>query len=243
MMQIIRVKDYEEMSCRGAALIAQQITDRKQSVLGLATGSTPIGTYRKLSEFCMEGKLDFSEVTTINLDEYLGLSPEHPQSYRYFMNENLFSHINIRQENTHVPCGDADDVQAACRAYDEMIELLGGIDLQLLGLGHNGHIGFNEPADVFVKETHVIDLSERTIRANSRLFRSEEEVPGKAVTVGLGAIMGARRILLLVSGEDKAPALHAALHGPITPRLPGSILQLHPDVTVIADEAALQEEP
>ena len=241
MMQIMKVKDYQEMSRLGAQLIAEQIRGNAQSVLGLATGSTPVGTYQKLGELCRAGELDFSEVTTINLDEYLGLAPEHEQSYRYFMNENLFSKININMSNTHVPCGNADEVLEACRAYDEMIELLGGIDFQLLGLGHNGHIGFNEPADAFIKETHVVDLSERTIRANARMFSCEDEVPRQAVTVGLGAIMGARRILLLVSGEGKAPALREALHGPITPRLPGSILQLHPNVTVIADEAALAE--
>ena len=242
MIRIIRVKDYEEMSRRAAAIITEQLAGKPDSVLGLATGTTPIGTYRELAEAYIRGEADFSRVTTVNLDEYVHLAPDHPQSYRYFMNHQLFEHVNIDPARTHVPHGNAEDLEDACRAYDALIDSLGGIDLQLLGIGHNGHIGFNEPGTCFIKDTHIVDLTERTIRANARLFADEDEVPRQALTMGVGPIMSAGHILLLVSGADKAPALEGALHGPITPALPASILQLHPDVTLVADEAALTKQ-
>jgi len=232
-MRIIKVNDYEEMSRKAADLIASQVILNPKSVLGLATGSTPIGTYENLAELHKKGRVDFSQVTTINLDEYCGLEPTHDQSYRYFMNKHLFSKINIKLENTHVPNGKADDIDAECARYDDLIEKAGGIDLQLLGIGHNGHIGFNEPSDEFVPDTHCVSLAESTINANSRFFRTRDEVPRKAITMGIRPIMHARRVLLLASGEDKKEILKKALFGPITPRVPASILQFHKDLIVI----------
>ncbi len=239
MIRIIRTETYEEMSRRAAGFIAAQIMLKPDSVLGLATGTTPIGTYQELIRKNQEGELDFSGVRTVNLDEYQGLAPDHPQSYRRFMDENLFRQVNIVPENTHVPDGAASDLHAACCAYDELIRSLGGIDLQLLGIGRNGHIGFNEPSDAFEVGTNVVDLTQSTINANARLFDSPDDVPRRAVTMGTAPIMGARRILLIANGENKAPALRDALTGPVSPRMPASVIQLHPDVTVIADRAAL----
>ncbi|ANX01893.1 glucosamine-6-phosphate deaminase [Thermoclostridium stercorarium subsp. leptospartum DSM 9219] len=232
-MRIINVKDYEEMSRKAADLIAAQIILNPKSVLGLATGSSPIGTYECLVELNRNGVIDFSHVTTINLDEYYGLDPTHDQSYRYFMNKHLFSRVNINMANTHLPDGKAKDIDAECRRYDDLIESVGGIDLQLLGIGHNGHIGFNEPSDEFIPGTHCVSLSESTINANSRFFKSRDEVPRKAITMGIKAIMQARKVLLIASGEDKKEILKKALFGPITPQVPASILQLHKDLTVI----------
>ncbi|AGC68963.1 glucosamine-6-phosphate deaminase NagB [Thermoclostridium stercorarium subsp. stercorarium DSM 8532] len=232
-MRIINVKDYEEMSRKAADLIAAQIILNPKSVLGLATGSSPIGTYERLVELNRNGVIDFSHVTTINLDEYYGLDPTHDQSYRYFMNKHLFSRVNINMANTHLPDGKAKDIDAECRRYDDLIESVGGIDLQLLGIGHNGHIGFNEPSDEFIPGTHCVSLSESTINANSRFFKSRDEVPRKAITMGIKAIMQARKVLLIASGEDKKEILKKALFGPITPQVPASILQLHKDLTVI----------
>jgi len=232
-MRIIKVKDYEEMSRKAADFIAAQIILKPNTVLGLATGSTPIGTYENLVRLNKDGCVDFSQVTSINLDEYYGLEPTHDQSYRYFMNKHLFSKININPENTHVPNGKADDIDAECRRYDNLIEKSGGIDLQLLGIGHNGHIGFNEPSDEFVPDTHCVSLTESTINANSRFFKSRDEVPRKAITMGIKAIMQAGKVLLIASGEDKKEILKKALFGPVTPRVPASILQLHRDLTVI----------
>ena len=232
-MRIIKVKDYEEMSRKAADFIAAQIILKPNIVLGLATGSTPIGTYENLVRLNKDGCVDFSQVTSINLDEYYGLEPTHDQSYRYFMNKHLFSKININPENTHVPNGKADDIDAECRRYDNLIEKSGGIDLQLLGIGHNGHIGFNEPSDEFVPDTHCVSLTESTINANSRFFKSRDEVPRKAITMGIKAIMQAGKVLLIASGEDKKEILKKALFGPVTPRVPASILQLHRDLTVI----------
>ncbi|MBR7095504.1 MAG: glucosamine-6-phosphate deaminase [Clostridia bacterium] len=235
-MKIIKAKNYKELSTIAADVIAAQILGKPDSVIGLATGSTPIGTYAELAEKCNRGELDFSAVTTVNLDEYVGLGGDHPQSYRYFMNRNLFERINVRPECTFVPNGCAEDLAAECRAYDARIEQLGGVDLQLLGIGIDGHIGFNEPDDCFTRETHEVTLDESTIEANSRFFASPSDVPRTALTMGMGAIMGARKILMVVNGKNKEDILRRALQGPITPLVPASILQLHPDVTVVYSE-------
>ena len=240
-MKIYKTKNYEEMSKKAADIIASQVILNPDCVLGLATGSTPVGTYKNLIEWYNNGDLDFSQITSCNLDEYRGLSGEHDQSYRYFMNHNLFDHVNIRKECTYVPDGLEEDSDKAARDYDQIIADQGGIDLQLLGLGHNGHIGFNEPADEFPKGTHVVDLTESTIQANKRFFASEADVPRQAYTMGIGTIMSAKKILVVVSGEDKAEILNKVINGPITPQVPASILQLHPDVTIVADEAALSK--
>jgi glucosamine-6-phosphate deaminase len=232
-MKIYQVKSYEAMSRQAANFISAQIILKPDTVLGLATGSTPIGTYKQLIEKNKAGDLDFSEVKTVNLDEYCGLDGSHEQSYRYFMNTNLFNHINIDLANTNVPNGMAADLQSECERYDKLIESFGGIDLQLLGIGHNGHIGFNEPSDAFVKETNVVDLKQSTIEANSRFFSSVDEVPKKAITMGMKSIMAANKILLIVSGADKREILDRALNGPVSPQVPASVLQLHTDVTVI----------
>lgn len=238
-MKIYKTKDYEEMSRKAGIIMAAQVTLKPDCVLGLATGSTPVGAYKYLIEACKNGDLDFSSVKTVNLDEYKGLTADHDQSYRYFMNKNLFSGINIDLANTHVPNGAEADSQKACDEYNEIIRSMGGIDLQLLGIGHDGHIGFNEPSDVFEKGTHCVDLTELTIEANKRFFEKAEDVPRQAYTMGIQNIMEARRILLVVSGADKAEILAKAIQGPVTPEVPASILQLHPDVTLVADEAAL----
>jgi len=212
-----------------------------KSVLGLATGSTPIGTYRHLVEWYQKGELDFGKAVSINLDEYCGLSGDHPQSYRRFMRENLFDHINIPADRSFLPDGTQTDSALECAQYDRIIEEHNGIDLQLLGIGRNAHIGFNEPADSFARETHCVNLTESTIDANKRFFESEDDVPRQAYTMGIGSIMKAKKILVVVSGEDKADALKATICGPITPQVPASILQLHNDVTIVADEAALSK--
>ena len=240
-MKIYKTKDYDAMSRKAASVIAAQMTLKTDSVLGLATGSTPVGTYKQLIHWYQEGILDFSDITSVNLDEYRGLSPESDQSYRYFMNHNLFDHVNIKKECTYVPDGLEADSETACRKYDEIIEHVGGIDLQILGLGHNGHIGFNEPGEFFEKTTHCVDLAESTIEANKRFFEKEEDVPRQAYTMGIQTIMKAKMILLLVSGEGKAQILRDVICGPVTPRVPASILQMHPNVIVIADEAALSK--
>ena len=238
-MRIIECPDYASMSRRAAAMIAAQVLLKPDCVLGLATGSTPVGAYRELVKWNREGLLSFKEARSVNLDEYLGLAPEHEQSYRRFMQENLFDHIDIVPENTHVLNGLAADPDAECAAYDAMTAALGGIDLQLLGMGHNGHIAFNEPGDDFGLGAHVVTLSERTIDANRRFFASRDEVPRHALSMGIRSIMLARRILIIVSGEDKAEALAKAVSGPVTNEVPASVLQLHPDVTLVADSAAL----
>ena len=238
-MRIIKTKTYEEMSAIAAGIIGGQVLLKPNCVLGLATGSSPIGTYKDLVKSYEDGVLDFSEVRTVNLDEYCGLDGTNPNSYRYFMNDNLFDHVNIDKANTHVPNGHADDLEEEAVRYESFIQSLGGIDLQLLGIGHNGHIGFNEPGAAFEKETHCVDLTESTIEANKRFFASEDDVPKQAYTMGIKNIMQAKKILLIAGGEEKAEALKNSLYGPITPSVPASILQLHNDVTVIADEAAL----
>lgn len=236
-MKILKVNNYEEVSEQAAMLIAAQIKLNAKSLLGLATGSSPIGTYQRLIQWYKEGRIDFSQVTSVNLDEYVGLDVKNPQSYRYFMEHQLFSHVNIKKENTYVPDGMAADPNEAGRNYDEMLRAMGNIDLQLLGIGNNGHIGFNEPSDCFVEGTHVVDLKESTIKANARFFESEDQVPRKAVTMGMGGIMRAKKVLLIASGKEKAAIIEKAFHGPVTPQIPASILQLHPDCTVVYSES------
>lgn len=240
-MIICKAKNYTDMSRKAANIISAQVIMKPDCVLGLATGSSPKGTYEQLIDWYKKGDLDFSKVTSVNLDEYRGLSPEHEQSYRYFMNTNFFDHINIDKSRTFIPDGLTSDVEKFCKDYDRLIEELGGVDLQLLGLGRNGHIGFNEPSNVFARDTHCVDLTPSTIDANKRFFDSEKDVPRQALTMGIRNIMMAKKIVVVVSGEDKAEALKEAVYGPITPELPGSILQLHRDVVVIADEEALSK--
>lgn len=237
-MKIIVADNYEDMSRRAADVIAACVNDNPACTLGLATGSTPIGLYSCLVSDYEAGNVSFKDVQSFNLDEYRGLDPKHPQSYRYFMQQNLFDHVDIDVARTHVPDGANPDADAACAAYETAIERSGGIDLQLLGLGHNGHIGFNEPADEFPVTTHVVDLTESTIAANSRLFDSADEVPRQAYTMGIGTIMKARSVLVVASGADKAQIVHDAFMGPVTPQVPASVLQLHPSVTVIVDAEA-----
>lgn len=240
-MQIIRARDYEDMSRKAAGILSAQIILKPDCVLGLATGSTPIGIYEQLILRYQEGELSFSKVKTVNLDEYKGLAPDHEQSYRYFMDTHLFSHVDIDKKDTYTPDGLAEDEAAECARYEGVIRQMNGVDMQLLGLGHNGHIGFNEPAGAFQKSTHCVALTESTIQANSRLFERIEDVPHHAYTMGIGTIMGAKKILLVVSGQDKAKILREACFGPITPKVPASILQLHPDVTVVGDAEALSQ--
>lgn len=236
-MRTIHVKSYAQLSFEAAKIIAAQIALKQDTVLGLATGSTPVGAYQQLAEWNQQGKLDFSQVRTFNLDEYRGLAGDHPQSYRYFMQKHLFSQINILPENTHVPQGDCADANAECAHYDSSILAAGGIDLQLLGIGHNGHIGFNEPSSCFVLPTHEVALTQRTLEANSRFFDAAEQQPRSALTMGIAPIMQAKRILLISQGAEKMPILEKALYGPVTPEVPASILQLHPDLTVIYNES------
>lgn len=240
-MKIIHSKDYDEMSRRAANLICSQIIIKPDCVLGLATGSTPIGMYKQLVEWCARKDLDFSHVRSVNLDEYKGLDRNNDQSYYYFMHQNLFDHVNILPENTNLPDGSEPDSDKECARYNRVIASMGGVDLQLLGLGNNGHIGFNEPSDFFHNETHCVTLAPSTIEANKRFFANADDVPRQAYTMGIGTIMRARKILVIANGESKAEAIKNAFFGPITPQVPASVLQLHPDVTVIADEAALSK--
>lgn len=238
-MKIIKAKDYADMSRKAANIISAQIIMKPNCVLGLATGSSAIGTYDQLVEWYQKGDLDFSEVISINLDEYKGLNKENDQSYYYFMNEKLFSRVNINKAKTYLPDGMEPDSDKACEDYNRIIENCGGVDLQLLGLGLNGHIGFNEPGEEFEAKTHCVDLTESTIQANQRFFENAEDVPKQAYTVGIKTIIQAEKIVILISGKEKATILKEAFFGPITPKIQASILQLHNDVTVIADEAAL----
>ena len=238
-IKLIRCADAEAAGKAAATLYTALIQSKPDCLLGLATGSTPIPLYKELVKLYEAGELDFSKVRSVNLDEYKGLSGDHPQSYRYFMNDNLFDHVNIQKENTIVPDGLTEDVEAMCDAYEEKIEAWGGIDLQLLGIGHDGHIGFNEPADHFPVNTHCVDLTEETIEANKRFFASRDDVPRQAYTMGVGTIMNARKVLLIASGADKAEIIKKSFFGPVTPEIPASILQMHPDFTLVCDEAAL----
>ncbi|MCI8939845.1 MAG: glucosamine-6-phosphate deaminase [Dorea sp.] len=240
-MRIYKTEDYKKMSKMAARIIASQIIMKPDCVLGLATGSTPIGLYKYLVKWYQKGELDFSEVVSVNLDEYKGLPKSNDQSYDYFMRDNLFGLVNIDAANTYLPDGLAEDSDLECERYERLIRSLGGVDLQLLGMGHNGHIGFNEPGDAFDLATHCVDLQPSTIEANKRFFASADDVPKQAYSMGIGTIMKAKKILLIVSGEDKAETLKKALHGPITPKLPASVLQLHPDVTVVGDAAAFSK--
>lgn len=232
-MKIIYAKDYSDLSRKAANIISAQVILKPNSVLGLATGSTPIGTYKQLIEWYEKGDIDFSVARSLNLDEYVGINSDNEQSYRYFMDTHLFSHINIKRENTYVPNGKAVDLQEECKVYDDLIQKVGGIDMQLLGIGHNGHIGFNEPNQAFEKTTHIVELGDTTISANARFFDSIEEVPRKAITMGIKSIMQAQKILLIANGKDKEEIINKALNGPVTPAIPASILQLHPDLAVI----------
>ena len=237
-MEFIVAKNYEEMSRKAADVIAELVARKPSCILGLATGSTPEGLYAQLVKDCQEGKISFKDVSTYNLDEYRGLENDHPQSYHYFMEQHLFNHVDLDLAATHVPDGSNPDAAAACADYEAAIKASGGVDLQLLGLGHNGHIGFNEPADTFAKETNCVELTRSTIEANSRLFDHIDEVPTQAYTMGIGTIMRAAKILVVANGEGKAQIVRDAFFGPVTPQVPASILQFHPDVTVIVDEAA-----
>ena len=238
-MRIICAKDYKEMSEMAADVIGAQVLLKPDAVLGLATGSTPVGTYEELVRRYEAGRLDFSKIKTVNLDEYRGLTKDNDQSYYYFMHSHLFDHININKNNTKVPDGMEPDAIKAGQDYENIIKNYGGIDLQLLGLGNNGHIGFNEPCDEFIDKTHVVDLTESTIEANKRFFASAEDVPKQAYTMGIGSIMRAKRVLMIVSGKGKADIVKEAFFGPITPKVPASILQLHNDFILIGDAEAL----
>ena len=232
-MRYFETDTYSHMARKAANLISAQVITKPNSVLGLATGSTPIGIYKQLIEWYQKGDIDFSEVTSVNLDEYFGLDGTHPQSYRQFMETNFFNQINIDKSRTHIPSGVAEDIEAECHNYDEMIKSLGGIDIQLLGIGEDGHIGFNEPQDCFVKSTHLVTLDESTVQANSRFFESIDQVPRQAITMGMISIMQAKKILLVANGPKKYDIIQKALFGPITPLIPASILQIHSDITVI----------
>ncbi|MCM8818419.1 MAG: glucosamine-6-phosphate deaminase [Candidatus Omnitrophica bacterium] len=239
-MRVIIVKNYEEMSKEAGKLVKELIIKKSNCILGLATGSTPIGLYKELIRMHKEEGLDFSKVITFNLDEYYGLSGDHPQSYRYFMDTNLFNEINIKKENTHVPDGKIpiDEIEEYCKKYEEMIKNLGGIDLQILGIGGDGHIGFNEPGSSIYSRTRLVALDEQTIKDNSRFFEKIEDVPKFALTMGVGTILEAREIILLANGSKKAEVVAKAIEGPITSQITASALQLHPKVTVILDEEA-----
>jgi glucosamine-6-phosphate deaminase len=242
-MRIIKAKNYQEMSKQAASKLAAEVTLKPDCVFGLATGSTPVGTYEQLIERYDRGEVDFSQIATVNLDEYKGLDKENEQSYYYFMNEHLFNGINVDKRRTYLPDGMALDSEKECERFEKIIDEIGGVDIQVLGIGYNGHIGFNEPSTVFEKATHCVDLAEATIEANKRFFDSADDVPKRAYTMGIGTIMKGKKLLLLVYGAEKADILAKALLGDITPEVPASILQLHPDVTVIGDEEVLSRFP
>ena len=237
-MNVQVFKDAETIGSAAAALFTACVMEKPNCVLGMATGSTPLPTYKKLIEWNKQGIVDFSKVKTYNLDEYVGLDHNHEQSYYYFMMDNLFGHINIDKDNVHVLSGIAADTTKECADYEKAIENAGGIDLQILGIGRNGHIAFNEPSDSFAPVTHLVDLTESTIEANKRFFESADEVPRQALTTGIGSIMKARRIVLIATGADKAEAVRDMVKGPVTPQCPASILQFHPQATILVDEAA-----
>ncbi|MEG3030482.1 MAG: glucosamine-6-phosphate deaminase [Oscillospiraceae bacterium] len=239
-MRFIKATDYNDLSKKAAGVIAAQLILKPDSVLGLATGSSPVGLYKELIYKNTVGVVDFSQAKTVNLDEYIGLSQSHEQSYFYFMHDNLFNHINAREENINLPNGCAEDMNKECLRYDKLIDDLGGIDMQLLGIGNNGHIAFNEPSDHFTKGTNLVHLTDNTIQANARFFEGDmSKVPTMAISMGIKSIMQARKILIVISGSSKAQTLYDAFFGDITPQVPASILQLHPDVTVVADMEAL----
>jgi glucosamine-6-phosphate deaminase len=237
-MEVIVKDNYDEMSTLAAQLIAKVVREKPDCVLGLATGSTPVGTYKELIRMHKEEGLDFSRVVTFNLDEYIGLPPEHDQSYFYFMHDNLFNHINIKPENIHLPPGTDEDIEAACERYEQMIRDAGGIDIQLLGIGANGHIAFNEPGSSLGSRTRVKTLDDKTIEDNSRFFDSIEDVPRYAVTMGIGTIMDSRSLLLLANKANKAHAISITVEGPVTALVPATVVQLHPKATIIVDQDA-----
>lgn len=239
-IQVIEAINYEDMSEKSAEAIIERVKAKPTITLGLATGSTPIGTYQNIIKDHKENNTSYQDVTTFNLDEYIGFSSMHPQSYRYFMNEQLFKHLDIKKENTHIPHGDRDDMYEECVDYEALIRKNGGIDLQILGLGSNGHIGFNEPGTSFKSRTHVVNLASSTRVANARFFNSMDEVPTQAITMGIETIMESKEIILLVSGEKKREALEKLLHGDVHENFPASILRKHPNFLIIADKAALR---
>ena len=240
-MKVIVAENHEEVSRLAADILEETVRANPCCTLGLATGSSPIGIYEQLIKWYHKGDVDFGDCTTFNLDEYRGLTPDHDQSYHYFMHKNFFDSVNIPDERINLPDGAQLDAERECSRYDKAIRAAGGIDLQLLGMGLNGHIGFNEPDDYFSKGTHCVNLTESTIEANKRFFASADDVPRQAYTMGVQTIMLARRIVLVVSGENKADIVREAFFGPVTPRVPASILQLHTDVSIVADEAALSK--
>ena len=235
-MEIKPINSYNKMSKLAAEMVAEQIINKPNTVLGLATGSTPVGMYRELVRMHREGDLDLSQVKTFNLDEYLGLSPEHPQSYHYYMYENFFKYVNIREENIHIPKGNAEDPVQECLDYEKEIEKIGGIDLQILGIGINGHVGFNEPNINLEAKTHIIQLSDNTITANSRFFKNLDEVPKKAITMGMATIMRSKKIILMAWGAEKKKPILKVISGPIATEVPASLLQVHNDVILIVDK-------
>ncbi|MBQ7577385.1 MAG: glucosamine-6-phosphate deaminase [Synergistaceae bacterium] len=240
-MRVYITKNYDEMSRKAANIISAQIILKPDCILGLATGSTPLGIYNQLSEWFNKGDLDFSEVVTVNLDEYRGLGPESEQSYISYMRKNLFDRVNLKSENVHLPDGRNLDSVEACRAYNNLLAEIGPQDLQLLGLGRNGHIGFNEPGEIFEKDVHCVELTQSTVEANKRFFEAGKEVPTHAYTMGIRSILRARKILVIASGEDKAEAVKKVFYGAVTPKVPGSILQLHDDVILVCDEGAFSK--
>ena len=236
-MKVIITENYDEMSKKAAEIMIELVKKNPNAILGLATGSSPIGMYKAMAEDCANGGASYKNVSTVNLDEYVGLTADHDQSYAYFMRTNLFDHIDIDQKNTNLPCGSAKDAQAECNRYNALLENMKQ-DVQVLGLGSNGHIGFNEPGTPFDSVTHLVDLTENTIKDNSRLFNSIDEVPRQALSMGIKNIMQAKSILMVVSGKNKAEAVRGMVKGEITPNLPASVLQLHPFVTIICDKDA-----
>lgn len=237
-MKIIVVENYDEMSKKAAEILIKKVQEKPNAVLGLATGSTPVGLYKELIEDHQQNGTSYKDIHTVNLDEYIGLQQEDKNSYFTFMYEHLFKYLEIPKEHTHIPSGDTEDHAKECKRYEEIIESLGQVDLQILGIGSNGHIGFNEPGTPFTGDTHIIDLKESTRQANARFFESIDEVPTQAITMGIGTIMKSKEILLLASGKAKAEAIHGMIHGEMTEELPASILQSHPHVTLIVDKDA-----
>lgn len=239
MIRIIKAENTVEVGKCAADVVTEVLKSKRNAVLGLATGSSPIEMYKELIRRCDAGEISFKDVKTVNLDEYVGLSPDHDQSYAYFMSDNLFDHVDIDKANTNLPSGLASDPVAECERYDAVVDSMGGVDLQVLGIGNNGHIGFNEPADHFTYGTNCVELTASTIDANSRFFASRDLVPTKAITMGIGQIMKARKILLIANGKGKAEILERALFGDVTPAVPASILRFAADVVVCADADAL----
>lgn len=240
MIQLYVTKDYQELSELAAQIVAEQIQAKPDSIIGFATGGTPLGLYTELIRKYERGELDFSQITTFNLDEYVGLTRDHPQSYYYFMWENLFSKVNVQKENINFPSGIFTNSEEVCRQYEEVVEKAGGIDLQILGIGTNGHIGFNEPARTLEVSTHLVELAEETIEANARFFGDKSEVPRRAITMGVGSIMKSKSILLLANGKNKAEAVSHIFSGIVDPMVPATLLQLHPSVKLIVDKEAAE---